>query len=277
MVMMMLSMALGACAVGPVSGDLDGEKASVQSVPADFVKLYYAKALGNYKNNALYGKVKGFIEIADVAYNKKVMVRYIVAGTSTWIDVPAYFVKDHYNKEVWQFDLSDIAYDGLTFDIQFCIYYTVNGQTYWDNNDGKNYRLLMQSGQTLYSDTVLGKSLIALSHATAYIYSSGAYDSVFTGQVTIADLGHPNRMVDLVYTTDGWNTTHTAIATPGYTGNELKELYFNFYTSVPASTTQIDFALSYNLNYQFTTWDNNFLANYRCSIPAGEVRGSDVW
>lgn len=268
-----LAAAISACSVQQVSSP-GQEKAVSLSMPADFVKLYYAKASWYNQGNDSYGKVKGFIEIADVSYVKQVMVRYIVSGTAVWVDVPAYYVKDHYNKEVWQFDLSGIAFDAAgVFDIQFCLYYTVNGQTYWDNNQGQNYRLLMQPGQGAYSDIVFGKSLVAFNYAECYIYRDHAYDSVFFGTVYIQDQSAP-AVVDVVYSTDSWITTLSATAVYQYSGDTGEKVY-RFFTQVPASTSRIDFAFSYQVN-GYTAWDNNFLADYRIEVPAPEIQGT-LW
>lgn len=274
--MSVLSLAafLAGCSVNAAVEGMD-DQATVQSSPADFVKLYYAKSLGYYNDkNLMFGRVKGFVEIADVAYQKEVYVRYIVSGTATWIDVPAYFVKNLYGKQVWQFDIDGIPYDGLNFDIQFCVWYKVNGQTYWDNNNGQNYRLLMQSGDTLYTDAVFGKSQIALSHATAYIYNNGNYDSVFTGMFFVRNMGNPKN-INVVYSTDGWATSFSSPAIYLFNRDNQEEDW-RFYAIVPSATTRVEFALSYAVN-GYTTWDNNFLDNYIINIPAGEVRGDDLW
>ena len=50
------------------------------------------------------------------------------------------------NLEMWRATVVTAPYEpGFTpadsVLVEFCISYTVNGQTYWDNNGGNNYRL----------------------------------------------------------------------------------------------------------------------------------------
>ncbi len=277
MILSILAMVMAGCSVEPVSGDLNGGQATVQSTPADFVKLYYAKIRTVYLNKQLQGQAKGFIEIAKVAYNKQVIVRYNVAGTSTWIDVPATYVKDHYNKEVWKFEINNIAFNQNAVGIRFAVKYTVNGQTYWDNNNGQDYRLSYSDATYEdLTDVVFGKSQLMINHGESYIYRDGAYPSVLFGWVRVRNVGAPKTLT-LIYTTDGWNTTQT---TPlFYYDNSPDgsiESWKFFTENVSSQTTQFDYAVSMTVN-GYTTWDNNFQQNYQQYVPVPEIQSYLQW
>lgn len=76
--------------------------------------------------------------LKNFAYNKNVKVRYTLDNWNTYNDVPlSYTLTNADGTELWSVDL-DLA-DNDTSDFEYCVYYQVNGQTYWANNFGQNY------------------------------------------------------------------------------------------------------------------------------------------
>lgn len=76
--------------------------------------------------------------VQNYAYQKNVVVRYTQNNWETYTDVPMSYVEPKGNNtELWTVDLSlKGSYDT---GFEYCVYYQVNGQTYWANNFGKNY------------------------------------------------------------------------------------------------------------------------------------------
>lgn len=251
------------------------------AVPSDMVKLFFAKSQGIFMYNGISARVKGFIEIANVAYSKDVAVRYQANG-GVWKEVSARYVKALNGKEVWMFELSGLPYGSAdTFTLKFAVRYRVNGAEYWDNNGGADYTLRMAPGDTLYGDTAYGKSIVALDIATGYIYESGAYESAFTGQVFTRRAGTVRNLY-VRYSIDGWKTYKEVQATPAFSGYmpdpDTNKLRWSFYTTVPASTTKVQFAVRYNVN-GVDSWDNNFGfgSDYSITRLPGDVRTTDAW
>lgn len=78
------------------------------------------------------------VAVKNIAYNKIVKVRYTLNNWATYQDVALDYEGpiSGTNNEYWKTTLNiPISSDGF----EFCVYYQVNGQTYWDNNFGSNY------------------------------------------------------------------------------------------------------------------------------------------
>lgn len=87
-----------------------------------------------YAQNGYYLSVA----VKNLAYNKVVRVRYTLDNWATYQDADLTYSAPitGTNNELWSTTLNVPTFtDGF----EFCIYYQVNGQTYWDNNFGSNY------------------------------------------------------------------------------------------------------------------------------------------
>ncbi len=88
-----------------------------------------------FGNNGYYLQVA----VKNLAYNKIVKVRYTEDNWATYKDVDLQYKSaiTGTNSELWDVTLN---LDNASRDnFEFCVYYQVNGQTYWDNNFGSNY------------------------------------------------------------------------------------------------------------------------------------------
>lgn len=109
------------------------------SAATDEVSLMstYARQTDAGGGFSFYG-VKSYIKIKNIAYDKNVYIHRRMIGSDEWVDVPCYYSHSLNNGyEVWCGDPEwySLYYTG----IQFAIKYEVNGQTYWDNNNGNDY------------------------------------------------------------------------------------------------------------------------------------------
>ena len=74
--------------------------------------------------------------LQNYSYNKNVQVRYTTDDWATYKDVPLSYKSTNSNgTEVWSTNIEVSNTTGF----EYCVYYEVDGQTYWSNNFGENY------------------------------------------------------------------------------------------------------------------------------------------
>lgn len=92
------------------------------------------------------GVINGEIEVKNIAYDKTVFVRYTASDWNCFSDVGASYVSRSEQKVA--------GYDTFSFQfpvpldpekpgrLEFAICYVVSGQSFWDNNCGRNYEIV---------------------------------------------------------------------------------------------------------------------------------------
>lgn len=199
------------------------------------VKLYYSHAVAESRD---FGHYTGYIAVKNLAYDKKVTVHYEY-NNGAWNDVAASYVKTNSSDgyEVWEFQTPD------KFDysqMQFAIKYEVNGQTYWDNNNGKNYE-----GDDFNADMPL-------------VNGYSEYDkNVLNVDIETKKSANPEA-VKVRYTEDNWATFKDIDAV-----NTWNDDIGMWVAKLPvlSSTKQVKFAVYYVSN-GVKYWDNNLGDNY---------------
>ncbi|MFP4979184.1 hypothetical protein ACE6ED_27535 [Paenibacillus sp. CN-4] len=204
-----------------------------------------------------YVGFSGNIEVSNLGNPKTVTIHY-TPGDGQWYDTNAsYQGPTDSTHEKWGFVVST---DNINNNnpqlanaetIQFAIKYEVNGQTYWDNNNGQNYSV----SRFNQSSTILGKPNVFRAY-------DDFYENTFSGSVYVKNLDS-SKEVKIKYTTDNWNTTREGYASYSIPANsdgsvEIWDFSFN---NIDPSVTQIQYAISYTANGQ-TYWDNNYGNNY---------------
>lgn len=109
------------------------------SAATDEVSLLstYARQVDAGGGFCFYG-VGTNIKIKNIAYEKNVYIHFRMLGSNEWVDVKCRYSHSLNNGyEVWYGD--PMWYSPYYTGIQFAIRYEVNGQTYWDNNNGTDY------------------------------------------------------------------------------------------------------------------------------------------
>lgn len=219
-------------------------KVKAANVP---VQLYYSQRIPDY-NSYNTGHVEGYISVQNLAFEKKVTVHYTVDG-NTWLDAPASYLKTNSsdNYEVWKFTTQS------SYPLQpvvFCIKYEVNGQTYWDNNDGKNY-----------TNTDIGKSSVFVSNISGSVESQDNHISLLISTKDFTETTETSKSVKLRYTEDNWKTYKDVPASflNPIPINSISEWSSNI--NVSKSTKHVEFAVVYEVNGT-EYWDNNFGSNY---------------
>lgn len=243
------------------------------SALTDTVSLLYARVVsvprpsGDQVNN--YYKAEGFIEVNNLAYDKTVTVVYARAssyealyyGEPTWQETEAtYHANTINNREAWKFETETVntGYRGYSY-YRFAIKYEVNGQTYWDNNNGQDYWMYSGKVSDPYPYNALGSAGVALNGSNTY--SSNR----LTCSLMVKNLAY-NKDVKVRYTTDNWATYSDVSASYQRTAGPDGIEYWTAQTPYIASGTTVEYAISYTVN-GVTYWDNNFNSNYSAIIP----------
>ncbi|GMS86194.1 hypothetical protein PENTCL1PPCAC_8369, partial [Pristionchus entomophagus] len=89
---------------------------------------------------AIDGLMKGEIYVRNLAYEKKVMIRYTVNGWSTYSEIEAAFTRN-VEEDIDAFDFTLTSPREEVAGCELCVCYSVNDSVFWDNNEGANYRL----------------------------------------------------------------------------------------------------------------------------------------
>ncbi|KAM6951797.1 protein phosphatase 1 regulatory subunit 3C-B [Aplochiton taeniatus] len=113
--------------------------------------------------------LSGTIKVANISFEKSVSVRATIDGWQSHKDVECTFLNNVYGcpeTDTFSFslDLPTSLSPGLR--VEFCLQYQALGQTYWDNNDGNNYRLV-QSDSSEPSQSVAATSANAVGAIVA--------------------------------------------------------------------------------------------------------------
>ena len=78
------------------------------------------------------------VSLKNIAYEKDVKVRYTTDNWNTYQDKSLEYIRTEDNGlELWRNDISLEL--GDIEDFEYAVSYTVNGQTYWENNFGRNF------------------------------------------------------------------------------------------------------------------------------------------
>ena len=222
------------------------------------VSAYYQVGLQSVRFEAL---VQGF------AYAKQVYV-HLKKPDGSWIDVPLAYSRPADNgRELWAanyVDSNDTGYTYQSADLEFALRYKVNGQEYWDNNGGANYKQAKDSGSLMPQAPVLARYV---DNPNPVI----VYGNHYYGSVSVKNLG-ANRQVEIRYSTDGWKTSKSAWGVwnadfwrSSYSSASNPNQYgveeWAFTVQLAPGETRIDYAVGYTADSK-TYWDNNYGRNY---------------
>lgn len=237
---------------------------STSALAADEVRLLKAVSTVGSKYGQTWQDTSYTLLVKNLAYTKQVSI-HLKQPDGSWTDLAASYVGPAGSGvELWratkQYATYNVPPDALR-DLEFVAKYTVNGQTYWDNNGGANYRLGQSDGPLLNGVNVLVDS--------SFWRDTGDLDV----SIDLKNLAY-TKNVTVVYTTDNWATSHEAAASHVIGGYTLGYAYIQspnakgverWLARIPAiSGTQLRFYVRYQVNGQ-TYWDSNFGQDYRHS------------
>ncbi|GFO55853.1 hypothetical protein GMSM_28600 [Geomonas sp. Red276] len=202
-------------------------------------------------------------KVENLAFAKDVALHY-QQQDGTWSEAPL----------SWQKNFNDyddfILNDDQFYISRFALRYSVDGETFWDNNGGADYRI-----DEIHPNTVGGN--VVLNLATAHRGTEAGGGFVFTtswvdGEIYLNNLSF-NKKVGIRLTADDWGTFEDTFA--GFAGivpvaEGVSEVeVWKFKTpelNLDESTPDFKFAIFYvDLDSGETFWDNNFGRNYTLS------------
>ena len=238
-------------------------KAVKSSEKVNLVKAWTSYSF--YRGYGTYNR-RFMVSVANLAYEKRVSV-YHEKKNGTWEEISMSYVENiDGDRELWELD--NIEFGIETLADQFVIKYEVDGEVYWDNNQGNNYQMSRQEGY-FFAQPALNISVD--NKFTSVFYSSYEDKNIFRITADVRNID-PTKDVRVVYTTNGWETKNDfPLSFVGY--------WYNGYNAVlispndfgierwdagirlDKSINQIEFALVYKVNGQ-EYWDNNYGKNY---------------
>ncbi len=207
------------------------------------------------------------VRVSNLAYDKKVSI-YHEKVDGSWEEIAlSYNCNIDDQNEIWtgKYEYSGYTTDRV-FDDEFVVKYDVNGTTYWDNNNDNNYVIGEKEIGSLFAQQDLN---VNVDFGSLYPYYSGG--NIFNVVADVRNID-PNKEVEVVYTTDGWQTKQ-------YLQLEFTPRYYSGYAYVLISPNQfnierwtgsvivdslldeIEYVVVYKVNGE-EYWDNNYGKNY---------------
>lgn len=181
-----------------------------------------------------------FVQTRDNAQNQKVTVHYFYMPSLGWADSEATYVTTlNDGSKIWKATFS-------SFNCKYAIKYEADGETIWDNNNGRDYN----GTETIGAAPVAAESLSSMRSMNDYQINAVLQNYAY----------HKNVFVR--YTTDGWNSYKDQAL--GYSktnadGTETWTTKLNLGNITNYSNFQ--YAICYQVNgTEF--WANYFGANY---------------
>jgi hypothetical protein len=232
------------------------------------VRLKYATSqafdIAGLPDSYTYVRVK----VQNIAFAKDVEIYFNLYG-GTWS-----------NQALgWIANFADYDLFGLRapYTEEFVIKYVVNGETFWDNNNGRHYHL------TNFTNAVGGN--VMLNKAIARIGTEAGGGFVFTtswveGEVYVNNLSF-GKQVGIRLSSDGgitWQDTAATFAgniTEGTFATSSGAEVWRFKTpelNINQASNTFQFAMYFrNLATGEMFWDNNFDQNYKLSKADGST------
>lgn len=232
---------------------------TVQAEGQPTVQLYSAQFCYDHYDRSTdtgYYNLTGFIAIEDIAYDKSVTVEYKNNKYGVWSNnksINAHYMKDDplTGQDIFRFE-APVGFEKLTkfgdTHLWFRIKYTVNGQTYYDDNNGQGYHVIgTYYNQDYYQEMIVSKCVL-----------KGWGDRC---SALLQDLGNDKKVM-MRYTDNGWASYKEVELEYVYTFFNGQELWAVERSNMLAMPREYEYALYYQVNGS-TYWDNNFGENYR--------------
>ncbi len=241
--------------------------------PISLVKAWAAS--GSYRGYTTYSK-KFTVKVADLAYDKDVSI-YHEKKDGSWEEIPLTYGFDIDDQnEIWtgEYNLGGYGISEV-YDDEFVVKYEVNGNTYWDNNNGTNYRVSNNDGYFLAdadANISVDVDFDSLSFIPFYDQNS------MTVTVDVRNLS-PNKEVGVLYSIDGWQTQQYFTLNyrsfwnngPLYYIQSPNQFGIERWTGsvrLDKSANTVEYAVVYKVNGQ-EYWDNNYGKNHTVSKNFG--------
>lgn len=219
---------------------------------SDVVKLKHAGSFYWSGAGSLGRAVNFAVRVKNIGYHKNVSIVYNNGG-SGWNNLPLTFYSHHGNYDTFTYNNS---FSPFTGNIEFAIKYEVNGNTYWNNNDGNNFLLPARDHTLIEGNVTLNEALVSGYHCANWMGCTHATN--FKGEIYVSNYTY-HKNVGIAYSIDGgeWKSLNASYSRPISSGNlEIWGFDTWIYTSGD-KFPQIRFAV-----YFQPDWDNNFGQDY---------------
>ena len=254
---------------------LTPDATSQKLVGTEKVKLLKARTVAAYYASSYIREKAFYVEVDSMPFSKSVIVHHKMSDGS-WRNFPLKKITSTNTKsEIWGWELNYGAgtlnaatYATVGFSDEFVLKYSVNGQVYWDNNNGKNYSIsnplvtdgmFMQDGLNISADTYHTNFTAATTNGILRVFAD------------VRNISYAKE-VTLVYTTNNWQTVSYSnlnyANTYGFGGSNysLNPSSKNFekwsvMVTLPSAATAVTYAIRYRVN-GLEYWDNNYGKNY---------------
>ncbi|NJM80805.1 MAG: hypothetical protein HC854_16530 [Flavobacterium sp.] len=147
------------------------------------------------------------VEVSNLAYNKSVQVyQELTSGSWEFFNL-TYSGSTSNGNEIWKgTDVKTFSSRNATYySGKIAVKYTVNGQTYWDNNGGNNY--VISQPNTLNVKTVyLANSLNIIDEFSRFYKYTASDNTIYSRlfvNVELRNIGYAKE-VKIIYTTNNW-------------------------------------------------------------------------
>ena len=213
-------------------------------------------------------------------------IRYQTAAGQPWQDAAMTLVGNYGTHSLYQVRIQDA---GLRAAVKCSWFYAVSGMsfstTYWDNNDGADYRTSAYASE---AGTVAGDVgghvglMVSSNYLSSKTMTIGGRQlsllwNTIGGKVVVENLS-PNKTVGIRLTKDGWVTFQDIPASYSYSmntgGSSNVEVWsFNRQLTLLGGSSSYEFAVYYTDQATgITYWDNNFDQNYQVSAASPLVK-----
>jgi len=239
---------------GTAASDIQASESRSMAIADENVALLRAGSFIHYRYGQSQYDRSFVIRVKNIAFDKVVGVHHETAS-GQWIDIPAeyqYSTADGF--EIWRAGTGSLNQNDMGED--FVVFFTANGETYWDNNDGNNYTMVDKDGWQL------GSGLNILQNTSYNSYNGGR-----TLTLDVRNLGY-HKDIQVVYTTNNWASSNSVSATYqngylyGYSWTATPtQAGFEFWNATIPSGPGTKYFISYTIDGQ-TYYDNNFGQDY---------------
>ncbi|XP_006825650.1 protein phosphatase 1 regulatory subunit 3B-like [Saccoglossus kowalevskii] len=104
--------------------------------------------------------IMGTVKVKNISYHKTVKIRMTCDKWANSKDVSAVYVPSTFGGPLVGASATPERYDSFSFEFQipsnseaevveFCVFFECNGQFFWDNNGGTNYRIISERWKTV--------------------------------------------------------------------------------------------------------------------------------
>ena len=219
--------------------------------------------------------------VENLAYEKKVQL-YYQGDDNVWLTADmTYDGIASPGRELWKYSVQRTITGPYTneapLNLNFVLKYEVNGQTYWDNNDGANYVLDAGTGEYTPKVIVVDRAYAHAPYTYTYNGTSQQISGYFNVSFILQNLGY-SKDVEVHYTFDNWATSYVGkaifnsgvfegysyVSYPNANGVEVWSFYANGAEVQNENASQVQFAVKYTVGGA-TYWNNNQGANF--TIP----------